>query len=63
MTANTGAAAATPAERWPDLPQLPIFSRDYQDDPYRMFREARTTGSRRGFSDHQVPGCTPRCRS
>jgi cytochrome P450 len=43
MTADTD-TFATPEERWPDLPQLAIFSPEYQQDPHRFQRLAREQG-------------------
>jgi cytochrome P450 len=43
MTADT-AATATQDEHWADLPQLPLLSREYQDDPHRLLRLAREQG-------------------
>jgi cytochrome P450 len=39
MTTNT-TATATPDELWPDLPQLPVLSPEYQDDPHGFHRRA-----------------------
>jgi cytochrome P450 len=39
MTADT-AATASAAELWPDLPQVPMLSPDYQDDPHGFHRRA-----------------------
>ena len=39
MTANT-AATTTPAELWPELPQVPILGSEYQDDPHGFHRRA-----------------------
>src|SRR5215469_282967 len=40
MTADT-APTATPAERWPDLPQLDVLSPEYQEDPNSFGKRAR----------------------
>src|SRR5215469_2874617 len=40
MTADA-ATTATPAERWAGLPQLPVFSPEFQEDPHRFLRQAR----------------------
>jgi cytochrome P450 len=43
MTADTAATAAHD-ERRADLPQLPLLSQEFQDDPHRLLREAREQG-------------------
>ena len=40
MTADA-TTTATPAERWPNLPQLHLFSPEYQENPYHFQRLAR----------------------
>jgi cytochrome P450 len=40
MTADSATTAA-PAERWPDLPHIPAFSPEFQEDPHRLLRLAR----------------------
>ena len=39
MTVDT-AATATPDKLWPDLPQVPMLSPEYQDDPHGFHRRA-----------------------
>jgi cytochrome P450 len=43
MTADT-ATTATPEERWAGLPQLPVFSPEYQVNPHLFYRQAREQG-------------------
>jgi len=43
MTANTD-TGETPALRWPGLPQLDVFSPEYQDDSHRLLRQAQEQG-------------------
>jgi cytochrome P450 len=40
MTADA-ATTATPAERWPELPELPLFSPEYQENPHHFERLVR----------------------
>jgi len=48
MTADSATSSAptamTPAERWPDLPQLALFDPGFQEDAHRFLRLAREQG-------------------